>query len=255
MTHESEQGKQAIDRLVALGHMRVWSVIITIFGDAVVRRGGIVASTTLAALTEQMDVRPEAFRVALSRLTKDGWIERSKRGRLSFYQLSARGVAEFGPATARIYANQPRSATGLQLVVLPLAIGEDLPNGAVNLGGRAYLSQNLDHPDDGFRVSGTFGRIPDWVKDRIAPGELVESYAQLSAVLSAISVKGASPLQASVIRVLVVHHWRRLLLRHADLPPTFFPANWQGEACRTLVHRLLSELAPISDPWFDKEIL
>jgi len=44
------------------------------------------------------------------------------------------------------------------------------------------------------------------------------------------------------LRVLVVHHWRRLLLRHEDLAMEFFPAGWHGEDCRALVVKLLDRL-------------
>ena len=66
-----------IDTLAALGDLRVWSVIITIFGDSVQPRGGTVAATTLARITGRMAIRPEALRVALHRLARDGWLERT----------------------------------------------------------------------------------------------------------------------------------------------------------------------------------
>lgn len=255
MEQDSAQGKQAIDALVGLGHMRVWSVIITIFGDGVVGRGGKVASTTLAALTEQMGVKPEAFRVALSRLTKDGWIERSKSGRLSFYRLSTQGLAEFGPATARIYAPQAGGADGWHLVVLPTAVGEPPLGGAVSLGGRCYLSPHPVKNAEALTVSGTIGPVPDWVKDRLGVADIAGDYVALRRVLRHCSGAGVSDLQAAVIRVLLVHQWRRLVLRHADLPLRFFPDDWQGESCRIEVHRLHAALAQAADRWFDAQIV
>ena len=255
MEQDSAQGKQAIDDLIGLGHMRVWSVIITIFGDAVVGRGGKVASTTLAALTEQMGVKPEAFRVALSRLTKDGWIERSKRGRLSFYRLSAQGLAQFGPATERIYAPRSGAEDGWHLVVLPSAVGEPPLGGAVSLGGRCYLSPHPVKNAAALTMSGEIGTVPDWVKDRLGTADIAAEYTALFQVLRHCSGAGVSDLQAAVIRVLLVHQWRRLVLRHADLPLRFFPVGWQGEACRAEVHRLRTELALAADQWFDAQFV
>lgn len=255
MEQDSAQGKQAIDALVGLGHMRVWSVIITIFGDAVVGRGGKVAATTLAALTEQMGVKPEAFRVALSRLAKDGWIERSKSGRLSFYRLSAQGVAEFGPATTRIYAPKAGTEAGWHLVVLPTAAGEPSWGDGVSLGGRCYLSPRPVTDTEALSMTGPIGTVPDWVRDRLGAADIAADYAALLQVLKQHSGASVSDLEAAVMRVLLVHQWRRLVLRHADLPLRFFPDHWQGEACRTEVHRLRAELAPAADSWFDAQIL
>ena len=254
MTQGTLQSKQAIARLVELDRLRVWSVVITIFGDAVVERGGVVASSTLAALIAEMGIKTEAFRVAMSRLTKDGWVERTKQGRLSFYQLSQKGAAVFGPATERIYAKAAGTAEGWRLVVVKGAV-EDAPEDAVVLGGRAYLTQSVEEVGDAVVMSGTIETLPDWAKTRIGPKEVGDGYLDLLAVLQDISAEGATPLEAATLRCLIVHQWRRLVLRHGDLPLSFFPADWRGEDCRALVHHLLADLAPAADAWFDSEIL
>jgi phenylacetic acid degradation operon negative regulatory protein len=253
MTQGILQSKQAITRLVEFDRLRVWSVVVTIFGDAVVDRGGVVASSTLATLVSEMGVKPEAFRVAMSRLTKDGWIERTKKGRLSYYQLSQKGSVIFGQATQRIYAKSPGPKEGWRLVVMPSAV-EDAPSDAITLGGRTYLTRAKEDVADGLVMSGLIEAIPDWAKDRIGPKEIRDKYRDLYVVLSEISVQGSTPLEAAVLRSLIVHQWRRLVLRHADLPLSFFPTDWQGEVCRTIVHQLLADLAPAANAWFDTEI-
>lgn len=254
MTQRTLQSKQAIARLVELDRLRVWSVVITIFGDAVVDRGGVVASSTLAAVISEMGIKPEAFRVAMSRLTKDGWVERSKQGRLSFYQLSQKGAAVFGPASDRIYAKSAGSADGWRLVVVQGAI-EDAPEDAVVLGGRTYLTRSTEEIADGLVMSGSIDVLPDWVKARIGPEDINDGYRDLYAVLQDVVVDGAAPLEVATLRCLIVHQWRRLVLRHGDLPSSFFPKEWQGEACRSLVQQLLADLAPAANAWFDSEIL
>jgi phenylacetic acid degradation operon negative regulatory protein len=253
MTQGTLQSKQAIARLVELDRIRVWSFVITVFGDAVMDRGGVVASSTLAALMSEMGIKPEAFRVAMSRLVKDGWVERSKQGRLSFYQLSDKGGLVFGPASQRIYAKEAGSAEGWCLVVMPSAV-EDAPEDAISLGGRTYLTRTAGDVADGLVMSGSIEAMPDWAKDRIGPEELRVGYRELFSVLSEVSTQSVSPLEAAALRSLIVHQWRRLVLRHGDLPPAFFPDDWQGEACRTLVQQLLTDLAPAAGAWFDSEI-
>ena len=253
MTQGTLQSKQAIRQLVELSRIRVWSVVITIFGDAVVQRGGVVASSTLAILTAEMGVKPEAFRVAMSRLTKDGLIERTKKGRLSFYQLTQKSASDFEPATKRIYAKNAGSSDGWRVIVMQNAI-EDVSSDAISLGGRTYLTKAQKAVPDGFVMSGQFENIPDWVKARIGAQDVLQGYRDLFGVLQDISPRNLSPLDAAVLRLLIVHQWRRLVLRHGDLPLSFFPTGWRGEDCRAIVHQLLADLAPAADDWFNTEI-
>src|SRR5262249_4945072 len=66
---------------------RTGSIIITMFGDAIVPRGGSVWLGTLLEFFETLDIDASVVRTAMSRLTADGWFEREKVGRNSFYRL------------------------------------------------------------------------------------------------------------------------------------------------------------------------
>ena len=61
--------------------LRVWSLIITYFGDAVVPRGGAVSARTVQQILARMGIESGAVRTAFSRLTNDGWVVREKIGR------------------------------------------------------------------------------------------------------------------------------------------------------------------------------
>ena len=67
---------------------RTWSIIITIYGDAIVPRGGCVWLGTLLAFFRAMGLSDGLVRTAMSRLATDGWLERIKVGRNSFYRLA-----------------------------------------------------------------------------------------------------------------------------------------------------------------------
>src|ERR1700746_2081889 len=70
---------------------RTWSIVITVFGDAIVPRGRAVWLGTLLAFFEALDIDGSVVRTAMSRLAADGWLERSKVGRNRFYRLGAEG--------------------------------------------------------------------------------------------------------------------------------------------------------------------
>src|SRR6201986_5573021 len=70
---------------------RTGSIVITVFGDAIVPRGGSVWLGTLLSFFETIDIDSGVVRTAMSRLAADGWLERSKVGRNSFYRLGKKG--------------------------------------------------------------------------------------------------------------------------------------------------------------------
>jgi phenylacetic acid degradation operon negative regulatory protein len=103
---------------------RIWSLIVTLYGDAIVPRGG---SLWIGSLIEIMDLfRIDAghVRTAVSRLSSDGWLASTKRGRASYYRLTKSGEAEFLQATQRIYSGVPEMQGELQVVVIGPKAGD-----------------------------------------------------------------------------------------------------------------------------------
>src|SRR6202012_1736253 len=82
---------------------RTGSLVITVFGDAIVPRGGAVWLGTLLEFFGAIDIDSGVVRTAMSRLAADGWLERNKVGRNSFYRLAQKGRQTFDVATAHIY--------------------------------------------------------------------------------------------------------------------------------------------------------
>ena len=91
---------------------RTGSIIITVFGDAIVPRGGSVWLGTLLEFFESLDIDAGVVRTAMSRLTSDGWFERERVGRNSFYRLAEKGRQTFDTAVRHVYNPQPSDWTG-----------------------------------------------------------------------------------------------------------------------------------------------
>src|SRR4030088_856352 len=72
---------------------RTGSIVITVFGDAIVPRGGSVWLGALLEFFTALDIDSSVVRTAMSRLTADGWFERTKVGRNSFYRLGGAPAA------------------------------------------------------------------------------------------------------------------------------------------------------------------
>src|SRR5260221_11818086 len=78
---------------------RTGSIVITMFGDAIVPRGGSVWLGTLLEFFKTLDIDSGVVRTAMSRLASGGWLERHKVGRNSFYPLGKKGRQTFDSAT------------------------------------------------------------------------------------------------------------------------------------------------------------
>ncbi len=100
--------------------LRGGSLIVTIFGDSIMPRGGAVALGSLIALAAPFGLNERLVRTATARLAKDGWLEGHRAGKLSEYHLSRDGRGRFAEATRRIYSDPDTEWSGRwTLVVLP----------------------------------------------------------------------------------------------------------------------------------------
>jgi phenylacetic acid degradation operon negative regulatory protein len=246
----------ARDALMRTGDTRVWSVIVTIFGDLAPDPQDQISGTTLSDLTRMIGIKPEAMRVALHRLRKDGWISSEKSGRTSSYRLTRQGFEESLAARPRIYATNAGRPGQWHLLLREAQPGasrgkaqaRELAPGYLMLMDRVFLGPGRAAGDQGgFVIDGSAASVPDWVKNTVIPEDRAQDYVRLYQDLQAVQavVQDApqlSELQVAVLRVLIVHNWRRCILRHADLPDAFFPEHCPAVACRALVGQLLAWL-------------
>lgn len=102
--------------------LRGGSILITIFGDAIAPRGGVVTLGSLITLAQPFGLTERLVRTSVARLARDGWLISRRDGRRSEYRLSPTGEERFAEATRRIYGEIPQSWDGeWTLVILPPA--------------------------------------------------------------------------------------------------------------------------------------
>lgn len=243
-----------VETLTAGQTHRVWSVLITVFGDLAQEKGQWISGPTLNSIMTEIGIKPEATRVALHRLRKDGWITSRRVGRHSEYGLTDQGRAQSAQASPRIY-----SATAAQTTcyLVVSGTGDSPTDHTANetdepqvLWITPALGLTADHAaarDTLILPVPQDSPLPDWLRARVCSAQLVAASARTEAALGDLqqALESARPLDAlqiAVLRVLVVHSWRRIILRAPDLPDTVFPADWRGAACRSLTTALLSAL-------------
>ncbi len=244
MTHHTDPSA-AIAALTDGDSLRVWSFIVTLFGDLAAEPGAALSGAVLAHLTGMVGIKPASVRVALHRLRKDGWIVSRRAGRASLYELSPTGRRETLGAGARIY--DPHGPAGDRWHLLLAANAAGLPEGARSVmpGVALGLGPAPEAPDC-LVIEGRAGPAPGWLRDELMPPELRADYARLEARLEAAAACLPAETDAAgraVLRALVVHGWRRLLLRHADLPDDFL--GGPVGRCRRQVAGLLARLGPV----------
>ena len=59
-------------------------------------------------------------------------------------------------------------------------------------------------------------------------------------------------VDAFTARILLIHHYRRVVLRDPLLPTALLPADWPGRAARELCGEIYRGLLPASEQWLDR---
>src|SRR5437660_7170603 len=248
---------------------RTGSIVITVFGDAIVPRGGSVWLGTLLEFFEQLDIDASVVRTAMSRLAADGWFERHKVGRNSFYRLLQSGRQTFDIATKHIYGPPASDWTG-RFELLLIGNGEDR-----DASREALKNAGFGSPLPGVWVAPSGVPVPEeaagairlavsaeadsgrrllaqsWPLDRTADAYL--KFLKMFEPLRAAIGRGTelSDIDAFTARILLIHHYRRVVLRDPLLPTALLPSDWPGRAARALCGEIYRGLLPASEQWLD----
>ena len=236
-----------INAFHAEGRPRVWSLVVTIFGDAVQHRGGRIATLQLQELLERVGIEAGALRTALSRLTSDGWVQRDREGRNSFYRLSKSGQAEITQAAVDIYA-APRDSKVEQWV---MARGKAAPAKGISIAPHLWLvpADRASEMPEHICITGTLTSFPEAAAERVLTPDHRAALGALEVDVNALKGMTLTPLDAMAARMLLIHRWRRIVLRYPDVPAELMPADAEIPNPRKLVADAYSGLVPASEKW------
>jgi phenylacetic acid degradation operon negative regulatory protein len=249
---------------------RTGSIVITVFGDAIVPRGGSVWLGTLLEFFATIDIDSGVVRTAMSRLAADGWLERNKVGRNSFYRLVRKGQQTFDAATRHIYDSPPSDWTGrFELLLIGASEDRDASREALKnagfgspLPGIWIAPSGVPVPDEAAGAirlevsaeddSGRRLLSESWPLDRTADAYLkfMKTFEPLRAWIG--RREKMSEADAFTARILLIHHYRRVVLRDPLLPTALLPVDWPGGAARRLCGEIYRGLLPASEQWLDR---
>lgn len=258
--------------------LRGGSLIITLFGDSISQHGNSVWLGSIINALEPFGLNSRLIRTAVHRLIQEGWLTAKMVGRRSYYSFTDAGLRRYEKAAQRIYAGGPVNWDGSWTLVI---CGRLMDEGRERLRkelswlGYGVVNANmLFHP--GAASEGLHETLYDLGVDedvvvmdaRTAEISSVQALRQLAEdswplqelarrydsflekfrpVLRSLQrARSLSGEEAFQVRTLLVHEYRRILLRDSDLPAQLLPADWVGGAALALVsdiYRLVDEPA------------
>ena len=245
---------------------RARSLIVTVWGDSLAPHGGAVWLSGLIRLMAPFGMNERLVRTSVFRLAQSGWLTGHTHGRRSRYRLTREGARRFQQAHHRIYAPaNPHWDGDWELVLAPsdaastsarAKLRDELAwEGFGVLGSGIYARPA--HGDSALpRIVSALGLSSRVVVLRarddatLGGASLVASVngawnvaavasdyrrflARFGRVIDAFRGRGAppgDPQQCFIVRTLLVHAYRRVLLRDPQLPGSLLPHDWPGRA-------------------------
>jgi phenylacetic acid degradation operon negative regulatory protein len=256
--------------------LRGGSLIVTLFGDAILPRGGAVTLGSLITLAAPFGLSERLVRTASARLAKAGWLKARRAGKRSEYHLSHDGRERFAEATRRIYGAPETEWSGRWTVmVLPRMRGTERKDLKEELIWRGFgeLSANVfAHPEIDSTSLGLEAAPARLLAKAIvfdaglagddAPQRLVamgwdlddlalryQRFAQrFERVLAALQdPRALVPRDCFIVRTLLIHEYRRLHLRDPLLPSRLLRADWPGAQAAALCRDIYARVFMASE--------
>lgn len=261
-----------LQALLAAEPPRAGSLAVTIFGDVVAAQGGSVWLGSLVAAMAAFGLNARQVRTAVFRLAQDDWLRAEQRGRRSYYALTASGQRLYARAAARIYAAEQPAWNGEWTLVttaagMPARLRDELRKrlgwqGFGVLGGAVLahpaadaeaLGETLAELDSDAAVVVWQARarearaLQELVRSTWPLDELGAQFSAFCARFEPLAVRlqqGAvcADRDAFVLRCLLIHHYRRILLRTIDLPAELLPRAWPGFRAMRLVQHIYGHI-------------
>ena len=247
---------------------RAGSLAITLFGDVISVHGGEVWLASLVRMLGAFGLNERQARTALFRLVQDDWLDAEQDGRRSFYRFSAHGRRQFEHAATRIYATELPDWDGEWTLVMPTTVEaatrDTLRRRLGWLGFATIASGVLAHPAPEHHVLAEtiadLGLVHDvmvwrartdsqsavlrsaadaWDLDTIAARftTFVETYSRFECI-----VDDFEQAEAFLLRALLIHDYRRVLLKTPALPAALLSDTWRGHDAMRLVQALYRAL-------------
>ncbi|GAB4513222.1 MAG: phenylacetic acid degradation operon negative regulatory protein PaaX [Roseibium sp.] len=255
----------AVDRFLSPCPPKAAQLIVTIYGDIVEPRGGVLWMGDLISLCAGSCVNESLVRTAVSRLVTKGQLAGEREGRRSFYGLTPDARDEyhlaaelfFGPEDDDcdwIVSHCPDPSDQTELIRNGFGqldghvfIGADRP-GRPQLG-TAFRSQALSPGgEDLLELAGNVFQLETLSSEYAA---FVSAFAPMRELIADLPSQQATLL----LRLALVHAFRDIRLRDPRLPRAVLGASWPGFEARKLFADLYRRLSDPADTYIGERLL
>ena len=260
------------------------SLILTIFGDFICAHGGVIWLGSLIRMVEPLGINQRLVRTSVFRLTEKGLLQSRQVGRRSYYSLTETGFRQFSSAAERIYRyheyhwdeewclvfttlsnlqSEDRERFRKELFWLgfnrlsrgvfahPMVKLERVHKVVKEMGlaDAVVVMRARTTGDDPNGVSGNMIRYNfnfDAMKEEY--GDYVEHFNPLLEAARASPQK--SPQLCFLVRLLLIHSYRRILLGEPEIPPELVPSDCLSHRARGLTEQLYKLICNPAEEYF-----
>jgi phenylacetic acid degradation operon negative regulatory protein len=260
------------------------TLVFTFFCDVVTQHGGEIWLGHVIQALSPLGINERSVRTAVFRLVKDGWLISRKQGRRSHYRLSPTGQHYYQRAARRIYASHRPQWDGRWMLIFVSLVPDEkrdaLQRGLSWLGYGRLAPAVYALPGDqrapldellaDLGIEGDIVHMQAQADGGESFKELVLSRWQLDALTDRYSdfikwyqyaegilnkLQTTDPQAQLLLRVLLIHEYRRIRLTDPELPSAMLPSDWQGDAAQAMTAKLYRRLFTSSSDWFARELL
>ena len=252
------------------------SLLITLFGDVISQHGSSVWLGSLIEALQPLGYSERLVRTSVFRLVKDDWLKVRKVGRKSYYSLTETAQNHYTKAALRIYSETRQHEDDRWLIVIPSFVKDSqLPQlkKQLNWLGFSSLSTNLyAHPfankesldatldelklKDSVIVfsaqtidKNSLDSLKKLIFEKWNLKELEQQYENFITIYQSIidaytnaSIKHNGQT-SFLLRLLLIHEYRRILLKDSDLSKSMLSDNWSGYKAHQLTKSLYAFLS------------
>lgn len=245
------------------------SMVVTVFGDAISQHGGWIWLGSLINALVPFGYSEGLVRSSAFRLVQQDWLKTTRIGRRSHYCFTDMATGHYERAARRIYSAGHHEGDGSWTLLLPLFVPAD---------ARDALSKSLGWQGFGRLIPGLFAHpaadqhsLRETISELDLLGKVVVLRATSEELNSLAVLKKAAhekwklselqdqyyayldfyrpltrdfdplnytPEQSFWLRTLMIHDYRRILLRDPEFPQVMLPSGWLGYRVYELIKRV-----------------
>jgi len=256
--------------------LRGTSLVITVFGDSIAPHGGSIWLGSLIKAIKPLGINERLVRTSVYRLVQEGWLDVTRIGRRSYYNLTEAGRSQFDKADRRIYSAERPDWNGEWTLAYCGSVPgkkKDELRKSLEWQGFGQLAPDLfAHPrsndqslDETLQEMGLFDDVivmtaeprhvsshkalKQLARTRWGLDELGREYQQFLSMFRTVQqalgkLGEIEPQICFLLRTLLIHEYRRILLRDTDLPEELLPSGWPGISAQHLTVNLYGILGP-----------